>query len=62
MWNQLIQQSIIDLGGDWNVPESRIYRSGILNQYTNHWLCNTYSFIVIHCFVFLAAIVGRSRK
>nr|WP_245349947.1 hypothetical protein [Cytobacillus eiseniae] len=46
---------IIDLGGTPSNPQSRIYRFGWFNQYTNSLFFNNYSFILTQL---LAVIVG----
>lgn len=51
-------QLVFALGGDPTVPDSRIYRFGWFNQYTNSLYFNMYTFILSHI---IALTIGFIR-
>lgn len=56
---------ITALGGDPTNPDSRIYRFGWFNQYTNSLFFNVYTFLISHIFAVmlgvLATIISRKK-
>ncbi len=50
------------LGGTPTSPDSRIYRFGWFNQYTNSLYFNTYTFLLIHILSVLAGLLTCIRK
>ncbi|WP_264739496.1 hypothetical protein [Cytobacillus firmus] len=53
---------IIALGGTPDNPESRIYRFGWFNQYTNSLYFNIYTFFLTHIITVILGILSAMRK
>ncbi|MBG9588523.1 hypothetical protein ABE26_16110 [Cytobacillus firmus] len=53
---------IIALGGTPDNPESRIYRFGWFNQYTNSLYFNVYTFFLTHIITVILGILSAMRK
>lgn len=49
---------VIALGGSPANPDSRIYRFGWFNQYTNSMYFNVYTFLITHMIVVMAAVLS----
>jgi len=49
---------VIALGGTPANPDSRIYRFGWFNQYTNSIYFNVYTFLMTHIIVVMAAVLS----
>lgn len=52
---------IVALGGPPTNPESRIYRFGWFNQYTNSMFFNTYTFLFTHILVLFVGILSTIK-
>jgi hypothetical protein len=52
---------IIALGGKPSNPESKIYRFGWFNQYTNSMFFNTYTFLLTHIIAVTIGIIPVKR-
>lgn len=53
---------VIALGGTPDDPESRIYRFGWFNQYTNSIYFNVYTFLMTQMIVVLAGVLSAKSK
>lgn len=56
---------VIALGGNPTVPESKIYRFGWFNQYTNSMYFNLYTFLATHIVAVVIGVLSewsKSRK
>lgn len=53
---------VIALGGTPADPDSRIYRFGWFNQYTNSIFFNGYTFLMTHMIVVMAGVLSVIRK
>lgn len=53
---------IVALGGTPSNPDSRIYRFGWFNQYTNSIYFNVYTYLLTHIMVFIVGILSIVRK
>ena len=60
--NDYIGELIIALGGTPDNPESRIYRFGWFNQYTNGLYFNVYTFFLTHIIAIILGILSAMRK
>ncbi|MDM5225326.1 hypothetical protein QUF73_03810 [Cytobacillus sp. NJ13] len=56
------RELIIALGGTPDNPESRIYRFGLFNQYTNSLYFNVYTFFLTHIITVILGILSAMRK
>ncbi|MEO2078234.1 MAG: hypothetical protein ABGX20_23135 [Bacillus sp. (in: firmicutes)] len=52
---------ITALGGDPTNPESRIYRFGWFNQYTNSLFFNVYTFLISHIFTVMLSVLAAVK-
>jgi hypothetical protein len=53
---------IIALGGTPTNPNSRIYRFGWFNQYTNSIYFNVYTFLLTHILAIIIGVLSTIRK
>ncbi|MBX9974816.1 hypothetical protein [Cytobacillus firmus] len=56
------RELIIALGGTPDNPESRIYRFGWFNQYTNSLYFNVYTFFLSHIITVILGILSAMRR
>lgn len=60
--NDYKSELILALGGTPGNPESRIYRFGWFNQYTNSLYFNVYTFILSHLLIVISGLISALRK
>ncbi|WP_282935814.1 hypothetical protein [Paenibacillus sp. RC67] len=59
---QNIHELVTALGGTPTNPNSKIYRFGWFNQYTNRMYFNNYSFLLTHILSIMAGLLACIRK
>lgn len=53
---------IIALGGGPEIPDSRIYRFGWFNQYTNSLYFNVYTYLLTHIIVVILSVLSMVKS
>lgn len=59
---QLLQDSLNELHGNWQNPNSVIFEKGAFNYYTNNWYFNENTFLLIHLLAFLLGFFARNGE